>query len=176
MKRLEARLWFLFTTLVVVGLGAAFYLPALARTPGHFPVPLDDVYIHFGFARAAALGHPFQWIPGNGYSSGGTSLTYPLLLAPAWLLGFRGERLALAAALLSLGCLVDLAASLRRLLRPAPRWLAWAAAPLILSVPLLDWSLFSGMETALFAALLGRALVALARSTKRCSNIFGFHP
>ncbi len=164
MKRLEPKLWFLATALIVAGLGAAFYLPAWRRTPGHFPVPLDDVYIHFGFARAAALGHPFQWIPGNGYSSGGTSLTYPLLLAPAWLLGLRGERLMAAAVLLALGSLVDLAASLRRLLRAAPRWLSWAAAPLILSVPLLDWSLFSGMETALFAALLGRALVALDRA------------
>jgi hypothetical protein len=155
----ESRLWLAAAVLLVGGCGAAFWVPGFRRVGG-FPVPLDDVFIHFGFARAAALGSPFQWIPGNGYSSGGTSLTYPLALAPGWLLGFRGARLALFAALLACACLVDLARSLRRLLAPAPRWVAWAALPLPLAVPLLDWSLFSGMETALFAALLGRALVA----------------
>jgi hypothetical protein len=164
MKRLEPKLWWLCTTLLVALVAAAFYVPAFRRAHGHMPVPLDDVYIHFGFARAAALGHPFAWIPGNGYSSGGTSLTYPLLLAPAWLLGMRGERLFVAAALLALACLVDLARSLRRLLGRSPRWVSWLVPPLLLSVPLLDWSLYSGMETALFAALLGRALVALDRA------------
>src|SRR5512141_560298 len=87
-------LWLASTVLLVAAVGAAFYIPALHRTGGHFPVPLDDVYSHFGFARSAALGRPCQWIPGNGYSSGGTSLTYPLLLAPGYLLGLRGENLA----------------------------------------------------------------------------------
>jgi len=154
----EARTWLVATALLVVGVGAAFWIPAFGRTGGHFPVPLDDVYIHFGFARSAALGHPFAWLPENGYSSGGTSLTWPLVLAPAWLLGARGERLAWIAAALACAALVDLARSLRRLI--APRWVAWAAPPLLLAVPLLDWTLFSGMEIALFAAVLGRALVA----------------
>lgn len=161
MRPREPTIWLLATALLVTGAGVAFWAPGYARTGGHFPVPLDDVYIHFGFARSAALGHPFAWIPGNGYSSGGTSLTYPLALAPGWLLGMRGERLAIFAAALAIACLVDLARSLRALLAGAPRWIAWAAPALLLSVPLLDWSLFSGMETALFAAVLGRALVAV---------------
>jgi hypothetical protein len=162
-KRLEPTLFWIASALLVAGVGAAFYVPALLRTGGRFPVPLDDVYIHFGFARAAALGHPFEWIPGNGYSSGGTSLTYPLALAPGYLLGLRGERLSLFAALLAFAALLDLCRSLRAVVLPAfPRWVAWAIPPLLLSVPLLDWSLFSGMETALFAALLGRSLRALA--------------
>ncbi|MFO0758795.1 MAG: hypothetical protein U0359_20050 [Byssovorax sp.] len=164
MKRIEPRLWWSFAAILVTGVGLAFYVPGLRKTGGHFPVPLDDVYIHFGFARSAALGHPFAWIPGNGYSSGGTSLTYPLLLAPAWLLGMRGERLAIAAALLAVGCLIDLAISVRRLVHDGPRWVTWAAPALLLAVPLLDWSLYSGMETALFAALAGRALVAVDRA------------
>jgi hypothetical protein len=155
----ESRVWLAAAALLTAAAGAAFWVPGLRRAGG-FPVPLDDVFIHFGFARSAALGSPFQWMPGNGYSSGGTSLTYPLALAPGWLLGFRGPRLAVFAALLAWACLVDLARSLRRLLAPAPRWLAWAVLPLPLAVPLLDWSLFSGMEIALLAALLGRALVA----------------
>lgn len=166
MKREASRAWILAATLVVAGLGAAFWGAGIARTGGAFPVPLDDVYIHFGFARSAALGHPFEWIPGNGYSSGGTSLVYPLVLAPAWAVGFRGARLAIFAALLAVGCVVDLGRSIRDLLARAgvPGWIAALAPALVVAVPLVDWSLFSGMETALFAAILGRALVATERA------------
>jgi len=157
----EPLLWHAFTALVILGLAWAFYAPALAKTGGLWPAPLDDVYIHFGFARSAALGRPFQWIPGNGFSSGGTSLTYPLLLAPGYWLGFRGANMGIFAALLACACLFDLCRSARALALGSPRWVAWIAPPLLLAVPLLDWSLFSGMETALFYALLGRALVAV---------------
>jgi hypothetical protein len=161
----EPHAWLATTIALVVAAGAAFWGPGYQRAHGHFPVPLDDVYIHFGFARSAALGHPFAWIPENGYSSGGTSLTYPLVLAPGWLLGFRGERLAVFAAIVACASLVDFARSLRALaLRgrgPERPWITWAFPALVLAVPLLDWSLFSGMETALLGAVLGRALVAV---------------
>jgi hypothetical protein len=142
----------------VLAAAAAFYGRGLARAGGAWPIPLDDVYIHFGFARSAASGHPFEGAPGNGYSSGGTSLTYPFVLAAGYLLGFRGERLGIFAALVAVVALVDLCRSLRAVAGSAPRWVAWAVPPLVLAVPLLDWSWFSGMETALFGALLGRAL------------------
>src|SRR5262249_35111309 len=61
--------------------------------PADWSAPLDDVFIHFDFARSAARGHPFEWSTGNGYSSGGTGLLYPLVLAPGIWLGFRGESL-----------------------------------------------------------------------------------
>jgi len=154
-----------FAAALVLAVGLAFWVPALGRTGGRFPVPLDDVYIHFGFARSAALGHPFAWLPENGYSSGGTSLVYPLLLAPGWLLGFRGASLAWFSAALTLVCLFDLCRSARALLGSS-KLAAWLAAPLLLSVPLVDWSLYSGMETALFAALLGRTLCAADRATR----------
>ncbi len=157
----EPRLWLAATILLVAAAGCAFWIPGVLRAGGHFPVPLDDVYIHFGFARSAALGHPFAWIPGNGYSSGGTSLTYPLALAPGWLVGFRGERLAIFAALLACACVVDLARSLRAL---GPRGISWGFPALVLAVPLLDWSLFSGMEVALLGAVVGRAVLAADRA------------
>ncbi|HEV8245407.1 MAG TPA: hypothetical protein VGP93_06555, partial [Polyangiaceae bacterium] len=46
----------------------------------YWSAPLDDVFIHFDFARSIARGHPFEWSAGAGYSSGGTSLLYPFLL------------------------------------------------------------------------------------------------
>lgn len=154
-------MWHAFTAVVILGLALSFYIPGLVKTGGVWPAPLDDVYIHFGFARSAALGQPFQWIPGNGYSSGGTSLTYPLLLAPGYLLGLRGATLGIFAGVLAAACLFDLCRSARALAARAPRWVAWVAPPLLLAVPLLDWSLLSGMETALFYALIGRALGAV---------------
>lgn len=164
-KPREPALFGVFAAIVVIAVGLSFWLPGLSRTGGAFPVPLDDVYIHFGFARSAALGHPFEGSPGNGYSSGGTSLTYPLLLAPAWLVGFRGASLAWFAAALACVCLWDLCRSMRALLAPSSRPLAWLSPLVLLAVPLVDWSLFSGMETALFAALLGRALLSARRAT-----------
>src|SRR5580700_1436265 len=140
----EPRRWLPAAIALLAAAGAAFWVPGLPRTLPHLPVPLDDVYIHFGFARAAALGHPFEWIPGNGYSSGGTSLTYPLALAPGYLLGLRGERLAWFAAFVACASIVDLARSVRALILsagPAPRWIAWVVPVLLLAVPLLDWSL-----------------------------------
>ncbi|WP_437817310.1 hypothetical protein [Sorangium sp. So ce1078] len=168
--RIRLLLWHASAAIPILGAAAAFYGPALARTGGVWPAPLDDVYIHFGFARAAALGHPLSWIPGNGYSSGGTSLTYPLALAPGYLLGFRGPWLGLFAALLACAALLDLCRSLRRLLEQrggpgasASRWVAWVAPLFVVAVPLLDWSWFSGMEVALLGAVMGRALVAVRR-------------
>ncbi|AUX21336.1 hypothetical protein SOCEGT47_018180 [Sorangium cellulosum] len=168
-------LWRASAALPVLCAAAAFYGPALEKTGGVWPAPLDDVYIYFGFARAAALGHPLSWIPGNGYSSGATSVAYPLVLAPGYLLGFRGVWLGLFAALLACAALLDLCRSLRRLLGRAPHlepaagggssgWVAWVAPLFVVAVPLLDWSWFSGMEVALFGAVLGRALVAARRA------------
>ncbi|MCA9642102.1 MAG: hypothetical protein KC492_15455, partial [Myxococcales bacterium] len=47
-----------------------------------------------------------------------------------------------------------------RLLEPFGRWAKYLLPPVLLSVGALDWSLFSGMEVALFLGLWGAALVA----------------
>ncbi|HEY4118880.1 MAG TPA: hypothetical protein VGM56_13535, partial [Byssovorax sp.] len=148
---------------VALALFAAFWAPAVARTSGDPPLPLDDVLIHFGFARSLALGHPMEWVPGNGYSSGATSLLYPALLAPAWLVGVRGLALGWAAGALGVACTADAMRSIFALGRGAPPWLRWTAPLAVVCVPFVDWSLCSGMETALFAAVLGRSVRALAR-------------
>lgn len=161
LKEHEHRLWNAYSLLLVLALAAFFYVPALERTGGLWPAPLDDVYIYFDFAKSAAQGHPFEWIAGNGYSSGSTSVIYPFLLTIGYWIGFRGAHLGIFAALLSCACLFDMCRSARALVISRSPLSAWFAPPLLLSVPLLDWSFYSGMETALFAALLGRALIAL---------------
>jgi hypothetical protein len=121
--------------------------------PADWSAPLDDVFIHFDFARSAARGHPFEWSAGNGYSSGGTSLLYPLVLAPGIWLGFRGESLMHFAAIVACTAVFATLLGSRRLFRSLPPWTAVVAPPLFLSVGALDWSLFSGMEVAFFLAV-----------------------
>jgi hypothetical protein len=142
--------------------GASFWLPARAAGRGWFPAPLDDVYIHFDFARSLGQGHPFEWIAGQGYSSGETSPLYAVILAFGWLLGFRGKAIGLWAAIVAIISVASLVQSVRRLVRPAPVGLAWLLALLPLAIGIVDWALFSGMEVAVFAAALGRSLEALA--------------
>lgn len=141
-----------------------YWWPAHAVTEGDWPIPLDDTYIHFDFARSIALGHPFEWLPGNGYSSGETAPLWALVLAPGWLAGMRGTALGAWAGLVACACVAGtmrLARSLARGPR-VPAWAGWLASALLLGVGMLDWLWFSGMETPLVAlALLG--MVAAVR-------------
>ncbi len=147
-----------------IAIAAAFWVPALPAARGWFPAPLDDVYIHFDFARSLASGHPFEWIPGQGYSSGETSPLYAVVLALGWTLGFRGKLLGVWAAIVAALSVASLVGSIARLVGPLPRWLLAPLALLPLAIGIVDWSFFSGMEVAPFAAALGRTLVALERT------------
>ena len=143
--------------------------PPLPPAAAGFPAPLDDVYIHFDFARSLAQGHPFEWMPGNGYSSGETSPLYAVVLAiglarrlprtTARRLG--GDRRACSPSRRSCRSVQMRREALSALARRRRR------ACCSLSIGIVDWSLFSGMEVALFAAALGRTLLALARTRAR---------
>jgi len=163
--RLETRLTaHLAAAALALAVGCLFWVPAFPAAHGWFPTPLDDVYIHFDFARSFARGAPFEWIPGNGYSSGETSPLYAVLLALGYVVGFRGKLLGIWAALLAIVGTASFVRSVRELARPAPPTVAWAAAALTLSFALVDWTLFSGMEVAAFAGALGPTLLALERT------------
>ncbi|HSO35369.1 MAG TPA: hypothetical protein VLT33_22725 [Labilithrix sp.] len=161
-------LFVLWTALHTIVSARAFYGYMLKQTGGEWSAPLDDVFIHFDYARATALGHPFEWTVGNGYSSGNTSLTYPFVLAAGWLLGFTGRELmrwaALVAALSVFGTLL----AARRLFIEDPRddWgrvSSYLLPPVFLAIGALDWSLWSGMEVSFFLATWAIALVAWRR-------------
>lgn len=127
---------------------------------GAWSAPLDDVFIHFDFARATARGFPFQWSEGNGYSSGGTSLLYPFVLALGYVVGFRGLDLMVWGAMVAcVGVLATLLGA-RRLYDGLPTWSCYLAPAALLGIGALNWTLFSGMEVALFLALWAATLVA----------------
>lgn len=147
-----------------LAIGAAFWVPARNAARGWFPSPLDDVYIHFDFARALATGHPFEWIPGQGYSSGETAPLYAVILAVGHLVGFHGRWLGVWAAIVAVLSVASLVRSTARLMGPLPWYSTALLAVLPLAFGVVDWALFSGMEVAPFAACLGAALLALDRA------------
>jgi hypothetical protein len=127
---------------------------------GPWSAPLDDVFIHFDFARQAARGHAFEWSPGGGYSSGGTSLLYPFVLVPGFWFGLSGLNLMLWAAIVACICVFGSLLGLRRLFRDLPTPASYLLPPIFLCVGVLDWSLWSGMEVALFLGLWTLAVIA----------------
>ncbi len=126
---------------------------AFIEHSGYWSAPLDDVFIHFDFARSIARGHPFEWSQGAGYSSGGTSLLYPFVLALGLPFGFDGLRLMEWAAVVACVSVWWLLVLGRRLFAGLPLAATYLLPFAFLSVGALDWSLFSGMEVALFLAI-----------------------
>jgi hypothetical protein len=159
--RLDPALYVLWSAACTLASARLFYGYMLKQTGGEWSAPLDDVFIHFDYARSTALGHPFEWVVGNGYSSGNTSLSYPFVLAFGWLVGFREMSLMFWAAIVAATCVFGLLLAARPLFftaRPRRQGQAdgWGRAfsyllpPVLLGVGALDWSLWSGMEVAAF--------------------------
>ncbi len=128
---------------------------AFAAGRGQILLPLDDVYIHFQYARQLAAGQPYVYNPGLPPTSGATSFLYPYLLAAGYLLGFQGLNLGLWA--LALG-MVALAGALWLVFRLARTFGAgeWTAAGLAAAFGLtgaVSWHFMSGMETGLVILL-----------------------
>src|ERR1700760_4073982 len=160
LARIEPVLYLLFAGVCTLVVGCRFYAALRLQTLyaynwarpelyesfvhehvlGSWSAPLDDVFIHFDFARETARGRPFEWSDGAGYSSGGTSLLYPFVLALGYLLGFRRLDLMVWAALVACVCVFSLLVAARRLCTSLPRWATYLLPPGVLAVGALDWS------------------------------------
>jgi len=140
--------------------GPASFDHAPGAALGRWSAPLDDVFIHFDFARSAARGHPFEWCAGNGYSSGGTSLLYPFVLAVGEFAGFRGLVLMEWAAVIACVSVFALLLAVRHAFVGLPRFTTYLAPAALLGVGALSWALFSGMEIAFFLGLWGGAFLS----------------
>ena len=174
-RRLDPALYTLWAAACTIASARSFYLYMLKQTGGEWSAPLDDVFIHFDFARSTARGHPFEWIEGNGYSSGNTSILYPFVLAVGYIGGFRDLRLmAWAAIVAAVSVFVTLLVA-RRIFFAGPssdddgatRLFSYLLPPMVLGVGALDWSLWSGMEVAFFLAVWSLALAAYFRLGER---------
>lgn len=121
---------------------------------GRPAVPLDDVFIHFQYARRIAEGDPLRYT-GDAVSTGMTSLAWPALLAPFWKAGLRGLSLVWVA--WALGTIahaavaVETALLARRLTNGTGALVAGAAC---LAFGPFAWFAWSGMETMALAWVL----------------------
>src|SRR5260370_29942333 len=114
-------------------------------------MPMDEVYIHFQYARVLAEGHPLRYNPDQSPTSGATSLLYPAILAVGyWLTDKRLEWWSLAIGvvcwMLSAWLVYRIAA--REDDFSSRRVALVVAVAFALSGPL-DWAFMSGMETGL---------------------------
>ena len=157
-RKVDPALYALWAAACTLANARAFYGYMLKQTDGEWSAPLDDVFIHFDYARATAQGHPFEWVAGNGYSSGNTSLSYPFVLAAGWLAGFRDVQLMTWAAIVAAMCCFGVLLACRPLF--PTRYASYLAPPALFWLGALDWSLWSGMEVAFFLATWAIARVA----------------
>ncbi|WP_437781480.1 hypothetical protein [Sorangium sp. So ce1097] len=158
--RVDPVLFAAYAGACVLYAAAAFYGAMHQQTGGVWSAPLDDVFIHFDYARATARGYPFEWSEGNGFSSGNTSLSYPFVLALGYLIGFRGLLLMQWAAIVACASTLGFLLVGARLLEPIGRWAKYLLPPVALCIGALDWSLFSGMENAFHLGVWALATLA----------------
>jgi hypothetical protein len=130
---------------------------AIVSGAGEPAVPLDDAFIHLQYARRLAEGSFFGYVEGGGYTTGATSLLWPILLAPFYKLGFRG--LSLIYVTWILGALAHAALTVetaRVTFRLAGRTAAVGAGAMCAVFGAFAWFAWSGMETVPFAWILMR--------------------
>lgn len=166
---IDRALYPLFTMACVLYAATAFYASMHAQTRGEWSAPLDDVFIHFDYARATARGYPFHWSEGNGFSSGNTSVAYPFVLAFGYWIGFRGALLMLWAAIVAVLTTFGFLIACGKLADPLGRWAKYLIPPVVLSLGALNWSLWSGMENAFHLGVWGMCLAATL-SVERASE------
>lgn len=134
--------------------GVVFILYALSSLVGgrgEFVMPLDDVYIHFQYAKQIAVGQPYIYNPGLAPTSGATSFLYPYILAVGYVFGFHGLNLGLWAMGVGAVALAGAALLVYRLAKAldVPAWIALFMTVLFILNGPVSWHFMSGMETGL---------------------------
>jgi hypothetical protein len=154
--------------LIACGAVAAAGGHAIIADAGRLAVPLDDAFIHLQYARRLAEGGFFSYVAGEGYTTGATSLLWPMILAPFYLVGVRGLWLILVCwtlgALAHAGVTVEVARLSSRL---AGRTAGFGAGAMCVVFGAFPWFALSGMETLPFAWVLLRTARCAANLASR---------
>ncbi|AUX39625.1 hypothetical protein SOCE26_010190 [Sorangium cellulosum] len=157
LRTLAARARPYVPALAASGVLGALCTRAVLADAGHPALPLDDAFIHMQYARRLAEGGFFSFVAGEGYSTGATSLLWPVLLAPFYALGLRDLSLVYAVWALGLVFHAALAVETARLARPlAGPAAAAGAGAMCVACAAFAWFAWSGMETVAFAWILTR--------------------
>ena len=138
---------------------AVYTIRTIIERCGHPAVPLDDAFIHFQYAKRLASGHFFSYVDGEGYSSGATSLLWPLLLAPLYAAGLTDLSIIWWAWILSFLALGALTVETYRLALPlVGRGASVGAAAMVPCFGGYVFGAASGMEVVPLAFVLAYAL------------------
>lgn len=131
-------------------------------------MPVDDAYIHFQYAKQAALGQPFVYNPSDGATSGATSLIYPFLLSIGWSAGLRELSLGYWAMFIGFAGLAASGIFTRRIVIAidGKPWLAECSGAALIVSGTVVWHAASGMETLLACALMLATLDGFLRNRK----------
>ncbi|WP_437611238.1 hypothetical protein WMF20_05340 [Sorangium sp. So ce834] len=157
LRALAARALPYAPALAASGALGALCIRAVLDQAGRPALPLDDAFIHMQYARRLAEGGFFSFVAGEGYSTGATSLLWPVLLAPFYALGLRDLSLVYAIWALGLVFHAALAVETARLARPlAGPAAAAGAGAMCAGFAAFAWFAWSGMETVAFAWILTR--------------------
>jgi hypothetical protein len=119
---LDKRFYIVWAAAAVAYVASVFVSAMLVQTGGELSAPLDDVFIHFDFARSLGRGYPFYWTRESGYSSGHTSPSYIFTLAIGWSVGFRETSLMTWALVVACASLVVFFVALARASEPRGPW------------------------------------------------------
>ncbi len=169
-RRRSLFIWGLFC-MVTGGVFLSYLFASIAGGRGDLVMPLDDVYIHFQYARQFAAGQPYVYNSGQPPSSGATSFLYPYLLAVGYLLGFQGLNLglwAMAIGALSLLGSMWLLYLLARVYNVSD-WITVIVALVFALTGAVSWHFMNGMETGLMVCFTLLTLYALIKQSIRGS-------
>jgi hypothetical protein len=146
--------WVLFL-LVALCILIIYLVTSIHAGQGNLLMPLDDVYIHFQYARQMATGHAYQYNNIDSPTSGATSFIYPYILASGYLIGFQGLWLGLWAMLIGTMALIAAMWAIYRLCKTfeLPQYLALLTTVSFALTGSITWHFMSGMETGLMMAL-----------------------
>jgi len=140
--------------LLAIAIAWAFAFTVLRHAP-QMGLPLDDSYIYLTYAKQIGRGQPFTYFPGGGYTPGATSVVWPIVLAPFWALGARGNALVWASYVVSAALYLATALGVHRIVHQLAGRAAGVLAPVVLlAIAPFAWTALSGMEVALASALL----------------------
>jgi hypothetical protein len=140
--------------LLVLAQGAVF-IGVQHFFTGTLCFPLDDAFIHLQYGKQLARGHYFAYQDDAAISSGETSFLYAHILALGYAIGFRGVAHLIWAHLITFASLTAMFFLLYRIgCQIASNSIATWAVALTFGSGYLAWGFWSGMENALFSALL----------------------
>ncbi|MEO8706683.1 MAG: hypothetical protein ABI867_42045 [Kofleriaceae bacterium] len=162
LARLRALAPALVIATVAVAIAYGFVQTVLHYTRP-FAFPLDDSYIYLTYAKQFGRGEPFSYYSGGGYSAGSTSALWPMVLAPFWALGARGQALVWVSYGVCTALYALTAAGVWRVIKKlgGDDTAGICAALLLLGIAPFAWTALSGMEVAFASALLVALILLL---------------